>query len=63
MKECATVYKQDLELLKDLLEQDDIIAGETAIAILEHAFNIPEEEKLIQNPYITAYIKQKRDRY
>lgn len=48
MKECATVYKQDLELLKELLEQDDIIAGETAIAIIERAFNVPEEEKLIK---------------
>lgn len=63
MEEYATIYKQDLELLKKLLEQDDILAGETAIAILEHAFNVPEEERLIQNPCITAYIKQKRDRY
>lgn len=59
MKEYATVYKQDLELLK----KDSILAGETAITIIERAFNVPEEEKLIQNPCITAYIKQKRDRY
>ena len=59
MEKYATIYKQDLELLKKLLKQDDILAGEIAIAILEHAFNVPEEEKLIQNPSITEYIKQK----
>ena len=59
MKEYATIYKQDLELLKKLLKQDDVLAGEIAIAILD----VPEEEKLIQNPYITEYIKQKRNVY
>ena len=63
MKEYATIYKQDLELFKKLLEQNSALAGEIAIAILEHAFNVPEEEKLIQNPSITEYIKQKRSLY
>ena len=63
MKEYATIYKQDLELFEELLEQDDVLAGEIAIAILEHAFNVPEEEKLIQSPSITEYIKQKRNIY
>ena len=31
MKEYATIYKQDLELLKKLLKQDDVLAGEIAI--------------------------------
>lgn len=59
MKDYATIYKQDLELF----EEHSTLAGEIAIAILEHAFNVPEEEKLIQNPYITTYVKQKRDIY
>ena len=59
MKEYATIYKQDLKLFEELLEQDSALAGEIAIAILEHAFNVPEEEKLIQNPSI----KQKRELY
>ena len=63
MKEYATIYKQDLELFEKLLKQDSVLAGEIAIAILEHAFNVPEEEKLIQNPYITEYIEQKRNVY
>ena len=63
MKEYATIYKQDLELFEELLEQDSALAGEIAIAILEHAFNVPEEEKLIQNPSITEYIRQKRNVY
>ena len=61
MKEYATIYKQDLELFEELLKQDDVLAGEIAIAILEHAFNVPEEEKLIQNHSIKEYIKQKRN--
>ena len=63
MKDYATIYKQDLELFEELLEKDSALAGEIAIAILEHAFNVPEEEKLIQNPSITEYIKQKRNVY
>ena len=59
MKEYATIYKQDLELF----EEHSALAGEIAIAILEHAFNVPEEEKLIQNPSITEYIRQKRNVY
>ena len=60
MNEYATIHKEDLELLEELLQHDPYLAGEVSIAILEHAFNVPEEERLIQNPLINAYIKQKR---
>lgn len=63
MNEYATIHKEDLELLEKLLLHDRYLAGEVSIAILEHAFNVPEEERLIKNPLINAYIKQKRDRY